>query len=225
MGPFTAIRLSDYWTSLHWRNRNSTGSPRPTMWGEWPFNPYPDTGHTRGVITSARIIGIYWQELPPQDMRKLTPHLTSGTPTFLIPQPVHGLCNSKIRLYFANTINELVYLEGSQWYIYTTLPIPLPIPPLLKLVQQRVQSLVLSICLVQRMWEYTRFPSCWSWCHKLLVLGGLILCLIHSVITTYLTITVPSAPAGCKNVGIFRSNEIGEAFYLDKIRGNANHLW
>lgn len=145
-----------------------------------------------------------------------TPAFTDGTPTFDTTTTT-WIVQIGERLYFANTVDDLVWLDDDGWHIYTALDDPTAYPTIAKTGSGTGQT--------QYFYQYVWYTeaggttasppadtavqaSGTGW------IDNMPLSLDEN---TYLTITLPAAPAGCTKVGIFKSNKQGEMFYLDSI--------
>ena len=147
------------------------------------------------------------------------PTFTAGTPTFDTTVKT-WIVQLHDRIYFANSVNELIYLEGTQWYIYTVLADPTVKPTIAKTgagsgttrwYYQYVWYNAIGNTLASSPANPDTDGSGTGW--------------IDSMppkldTTTYLTITVPAAPAGATKTGIFRSNRVGQAFFVDFIEAS-----
>jgi len=125
------------------------------------------------------------------------------------------------RLYFANAVNELVWLESDGWHIYTTIADPTTYPTIAKTgagtgstkwYYQYVWYTEAGGTLASPPPDSAVQPSLTGW------IGSMPQTLDT---TTYLTITLPTAPTGVTRVGIFRSNRQGEAFFLKDVEPTA----
>lgn len=145
-----------------------------------------------------------------------SPTFTDGQPEFDVTSTT-WIVQANSRIYFANEVDDLVWLDEDGWHIHTELDDPTVKPTIAKTGSGTGQ---------------TRYFYYYVWYNEA---GGteaspgadadvdasgtgwidnMPLALDDS---TYVTITLPAAPAGCTKVGIFRSNVQGEGFYLDSI--------
>jgi hypothetical protein len=145
------------------------------------------------------------------------PAFSSGTPTFDTTTTT-WVVQLHSRLYFANTVNELIYLDGSQWHIYTAIADPTAKPT----VAKTGSATGTTTHYYQYVWYNEVGGTLPSPAPDRTVDadGAGYKKDMPEVLntTTYLTVTVPTAPAGCTKVGIFKSvNAPGDAFFLDSI--------
>lgn len=144
------------------------------------------------------------------------PEFTDGTPTFDTTY-VTQIVQLHDRVYFANPVNDLIYFDATGWHIYTELTDP---------------TGYITVAKTGSGTGNVRWFYQWVWYNEV---GGTIaspaadpdvqatgtgwIGSMPQVLddTTYLTLTLPSAPAGCTKVGIFRSNLFGEAFFLAEV--------
>jgi hypothetical protein len=144
------------------------------------------------------------------------PTFTDGTPTFNTTV-ITWIRQIGDRLYFANSVNELVWLDEDGWHIYTALDDPTAYPTIAK----TGSGTGTTKWYYQYVWWNEAGPTLASPPADSAVqttgtgwIGAMPQSLDND---TFLTITLPTAPAGCTKVSIFRSNRQGEAFYLDTI--------
>lgn len=147
------------------------------------------------------------------------PEFTDGVPTFDVTG-ITWIVQYQNRIYFANEVNELVWLDEDGWHIYTALANPTTKPTVAKTGSAT---------------GTTRYFYQYVWYNE----GGGTEASDPAIVgtdasgtgwfdampqvlndTTYLTLTLPAAPAGTTRVGIFRSNRQGEAFFLDEVAAN-----
>lgn len=144
------------------------------------------------------------------------PAFTSGVPTFDTTS-ITWIVQVGSRLYFANAVNELVWLDDDGWHIYTQLADPSAEPTVAKTGAGTGTT--------RHFYQYVWYNEA----------GGTIASPppdpdVDAEGTgwygsmpqtldadTYLTITLPTAPTGTTQVGIFKSNRQGEAFFLDSV--------
>jgi hypothetical protein len=147
------------------------------------------------------------------------PTFTSGTPTFDTTTTT-WIVQLHDRLYFANAVNELIYLEGTQWYIYDALADPTDFPTIAKtgtgtgttrFYYQYVWYNAVGNTLASTPADPDVQATGTGWIQSMPPVLDT---------TTYLTVTVPAAPAGAVKTGIFRSNRVREAFFLDFIEAS-----
>lgn len=144
------------------------------------------------------------------------PPFSSGTPTFDTTYPTN-IVQIRSRVYFANPVNELVYLDENGWHIYENINNPTAKPTITKTgsatgsarwFYQYVWYNEVGGTLPSPPADPSSDPSGTGW------IGNMPQVLDSN---TYLTITLPTPPAGVTKVGIFRSKRQGEAFYLDSV--------
>lgn len=153
---------------------------------------------------------------PPDGYVGTNPLFTDGVPTF-DTSVITWIVQVGSRLYFANEVNELIWLDDDGWHIYIELPDPTVKPTVAK-TGSGVGS---TKWYYQYVWWNEAGPTLASpppdsnsdaqgtgW------YGSMPQTLDES---TYLTITLPSPPSGTTSVSIFRSNRQGEAFYVDSV--------
>lgn len=144
------------------------------------------------------------------------PTFTSGTPTFDTTTTT-WIVQVGSRLYFANEVNELIWLEDDGWHIYTELADPSSYPTVAKTGAGTGST--------KYFYQYVWYseaggtlasppPDADVQAEGTGWYGSLPQNLDDD---TYLTLTLPSAPVGCTRVGIFKSNRQGEAFFLDDV--------
>lgn len=147
------------------------------------------------------------------------PEFVSGTPIFDTTTTT-WIVQLHDRLYFANSVNDIVYLEGTQWYIYDEVDDPTDYPTIAKTgtatgttryYYQYVWYNEVGNTLASPPADPDVQASGTGWIQNMPPT-------LDS--STYLTITVPAAPAGATKTGIFRSNRVGEAFFLDFIEAS-----
>ncbi|HEC66499.1 MAG TPA: hypothetical protein ENI23_14525 [bacterium] len=160
-----------------------------------------------------------WQLLTadaPDGYAGSNPTFTAGTPVF-DTTGITWIVQIGTRLYFANAVNELVWLEEDGWHIYTALADPGTKPQIVKtgagsgstkFFYQVVWYNEAGGTLASDPADADVDPEDDGW------IGSLPQQLDTD---TYLTLTLPAAPAGCTRVGIFKSNRQGEAFFLDDV--------
>lgn len=144
------------------------------------------------------------------------PTFTSGVPTFDTTTTT-WIVQVGSRLYFANEVNDLIWLDDDGWHIYTALADPATKPQLAKTgsgtgstkyYYQVVWYNEAGNTLASDPADSAVDTSGDGW------LGSMPLALDDS---TYITLTLPTAPAGCTSVAIFKSNKQGEAFFLASV--------
>lgn len=144
------------------------------------------------------------------------PAFNSGVPTFDTTS-ITWIVQVGSRLYFANQVNELVWLDDDGWHVYTQLADPSTKPTVAKTGSGTGTT--------RHFYQYVWYNEA----------GGTLASApadadvdaegegwfgdMPQVLDadTYLTLTLPSAPAGTTQVGIFKSNRQGEAFFLDSV--------
>lgn len=145
------------------------------------------------------------------------PAFTSGTPTFNTTV-VTNIVQAGGYVFFANSVNELVYWDGTQWYIFDELANPSTIPTVAKTGSGTGSA--------KHYYRYVWYNSSGGTLASPVVdaegqgtgwYGGMPDKLDSS---TYLTVTVPEAPEGAVSVGIFKGYTPGDESYLDKIEAN-----
>jgi len=148
------------------------------------------------------------------------PTFTTGTPTFDTTS-ITWIVQIHSRLYFANAVNELIWLESDGWHIYTEIANPTAYPTIAKTgagtgstkwYYQYVWYTEAGGTLASPPPDAAVQASGTGW------FGSMPQTLNT---TTYLTITLPTAPTGVTRVGIFRSNRQGEAFFLADVEPTA----
>ena len=144
------------------------------------------------------------------------PTFTTGTPTFDTTTTT-WIVQVHSRLYFANQVNNLIYLDEDGWHIYTELDDPTAYPTMAKTgsgtgsaryYYQYVWYNAVGGTIASPPADPEVQASGTGW------IGSMPPVLDED---TYLTITLPTAPAGATRVGIFKSNKVGEAFYIDSV--------
>lgn len=144
------------------------------------------------------------------------PAFTAGTPTFDTTTTT-WIVQIHDRLYFANSVNELIYLEGTQWYIYTAVADPTEYPTIAKTGSGTGS--------VRHYYQYVWYNEVGNTLASpaadpdVQAAGTGWIDDMPEILddTTYLTITVPAAPAGVVRTGIFKSNAVGESYFLASI--------
>ena len=144
------------------------------------------------------------------------PTFNSGVPTFDTTTTT-WIVQVGSRLYFANAVNDLIWLDDTGWHIYTALADPSTKPQLVKTGSDTGQTKYFY----QFVWYNEAGGTLASdppdadvdteldgW------IGTMPLTLDE---TTYVTLTLPTAPTGTTSVGIFKSNKQGEAFFLASV--------
>jgi len=148
------------------------------------------------------------------------PTFTTGTPTFNTTT-ITWIVQIHSRLYFANAVNDLIWLDTNGWHIYTEIANPTAYPTIAKTgagtgstkwYYQYVWYTEAGGTLASPPPDSAVQPSLTGW------IGSMPQTLNT---TTYLTITLPTAPTGVTRVGIFRSNRQGEAFFLADVEPTA----
>jgi hypothetical protein len=144
------------------------------------------------------------------------PTFTDGTPIFDVTTTT-WIVQTGNRLYFCNAVNEMVWLEDDGWHIYTALTDPTTLPTVAKTgtgtgstqwFYQYCWRNEAGASLASTPPDTGTHSSGTGW------IGSMPLTLDD---TTYLTITLPAAPAGATYTDIFRSNLQGQAFYVETI--------
>lgn len=145
-----------------------------------------------------------------------TPTFTDGVPTFNTDSTTWVVqANSKI--YFTNETDDMVWLDEDGWHVHTELADPTAKPT----VAKTGSGSGLTKYFYYYVWYNEAGGTASSpgadadvdasgtgW------IGNMPLTLDSS---TYITLTLPTAPAGCTRVGIFKSNRQGEGFFLDSV--------
>lgn len=144
------------------------------------------------------------------------PEFVSGTPIFDTTS-ITWIVQTGSRLYFANAVNDLIWLDDDGWHIYTAIADPSVMPTVAKTGSATGTT----------KWFYQ-----YVWYNEA---GGTLASAPADAGSdaegtgwrgsmpqtlnddTYLTLTLPAAPAGTTRVGIFRSNRQGEAFYVTDV--------
>ena len=147
------------------------------------------------------------------------PAFTDGTPTFDTTTRT-WIVQIHDRLYFANSVNELVYYEDGAWYIYDALDDPTDYPTIAKTgtgtgsvryYYQYVWYNAVGNTLASSPADPAVQDDGTGWIDNMPA---------DLDTSTYLTITLPTPPAGATRVGIFRSNRQGEAFFLNYVEAS-----
>lgn len=146
-----------------------------------------------------------------------SPAFTSGTPTFNTDSTT-WIVQIGSRLYFANENDSLVWLDEDGWHIYTAITDPTTKPTVAKTgsgtgstkyYYQYVWYNEAGGTLASAPADSSVDASGSGW------LGSMPLSLDDN---TYITLTLPAAPAGATKTAIFKSkNKQGEAFFLAEI--------
>lgn len=169
-----------------------------------------------GVPEFYNFTTVTWDELTataPDGYSGNNPTFTTGTPTFDTTSTT-WIKQVGSRLYFANEVNELIWLDDDGWHIYTAIADPTTLPAVVKTGSAT---------------GATKYFYQYVWYNEA---GGTIASPPPIVDThaegtgwidnmpqildadTFLTLTLPAAPAGTTTVGIFKSVRQGEAFFL-----------
>ncbi|MBV6446320.1 MAG: hypothetical protein IFNCLDLE_02612 [Ignavibacteriaceae bacterium] len=145
------------------------------------------------------------------------PTFTDGTPTF-DTTVITWIVQIQTRIYFGNSVNELIYFdEDGTWHIYNTLANPSTKPTVAKTGSAT---------------GYTTYFYRYVWYNE--VGGTLASPIVDTGVdangtgyynsmpatldtSTFLTVTLPSAPTGCTKVGIFRGVKVGEETYMTDV--------
>lgn len=144
------------------------------------------------------------------------PAFTSGTPIF-DTTVITWIVQIGDRLYFANSVNDMIWLDDDGWHIYTALADPSSYPAIaktgaatgtVKYFYQYVWYNEAGGTLASSPADSAVQASGTGW------IGSMPQALDTS---TYLTLTLPAAPTGTTRVGIFKSNRQGEAFFLASV--------
>lgn len=156
----------------------------------------------------------------PEGYAGSTPEFTDGTPTFDTTTTT-WIVQIGTRLYFGNAVDNLIWLDDDGWHIYVALADPTVKPTIAKTgsgtgstryYYQYVWYNEAGNTLASEPADPDVDADGTGWKNNLPA---------QLSDSTYLTLTLPSAPAGATKVGIFRSiGRIGEAFYLDKIEAS-----
>ena len=151
------------------------------------------------------------------------PPFVDGTPIFNATRGEIGLpietwiVQVGSRLYFANSLNDLVWLDDDGWHIYSELADPADYPTMVKTgsgtgttkhFYQYVWYNEAGGTLASAPADPDVQATGTGW------IGAMPQTLDKD---TYLTITLPAAPTGTTQVGIFKSNRMGEAFFLASV--------
>ena len=145
------------------------------------------------------------------------PDFTSGTPTF-DTSSFTNIVQAYGKIYFANPVNELVWFDGDAWYIQDALA-----DPTTKATVAKTGSGTGTHTYYYRYVNYNNVGG------TLASTGyesgdadgtGYKNAMPTLDTSTYLTITLPAAPAGCTRRAIFRGDTAGNEFYLDEIASN-----
>lgn len=147
------------------------------------------------------------------------PDFTDGTPTFDTTS-ITWIVQIGNKLFFANAVNELVWLDEDGWHIYTTLADPTLHPTVAKTGSGTggykhyywyVDYNEAGGTLASPNADSDVQAEGTGW------YGSLPEALDD---TTYLTVTLPAAAAGTTKRGIFKSNIFGEGFFIGSIEGD-----
>ena len=160
-----------------------------------------------------------WESLSataPDGYSGSNPTFTDGTPTFDTTTTT-WIVQAGSRLYFANAVNELIWLDEDGWHIYTALADPATMPQ----IEKTGADTGLTKFFYYVIWyneaggtksspfaDPSSDASGDGWIEEMP---------LYLDEDTYLTITLPEAPEGTTSVGIFRSNKEGEGFFLDSV--------
>ena len=144
------------------------------------------------------------------------PAFTSGVPTFDTTVDT-WIVQAGSRLYFANAVNDLIWLDDDGWHIYTPIADPSTKPTVAKTGSATGTT--------KHFYQYVWYNEAGNTLASSPADAD-----VDADGTgykedmpqtldadTYLTLTLPSAPAGTTQVGIFKSNRQGEAFYLASV--------
>lgn len=147
------------------------------------------------------------------------PTFTTGTPTF-DTTVITWIVQIGNKLFFANSVNELVWLEEDGWHIYTTLADPTTHPTVAK-TGSGTGGYKHYYWYVDYNEAGGTLPSPnadsdvqaegTGW------YGGLPEVLDES---TYLTVTLPAAPTGTTRRAIFKSNIFAEGFFITSLEAD-----
>ena len=152
----------------------------------------------------------------PDGYSGLTPEFVTGTPIFDVTTTT-WIVQIGSRLYFANAVDSLVWLDEDGWHIYTEIADPTEYPD----VAKTGAGTGTTRWFYQYVWWNEAGPTLASPPPDADVQAsgdGWIGSMPQTLdADTYLTLTLPAAPAGTTQVSIFRSNRQGEAFYLDSV--------
>lgn len=152
----------------------------------------------------------------PEDYEGTNPAFTDGVPTF-DTSSITWIVQIGDKLFFANTVNEMVWLDTDGWHVYVPLDDPSTKPTVAKtgsgtggykhyywyVWYNEVGNTLPSPNADP---EVDAQGTGWY--------GGLPEVLDDD---TYLTLTLPTAPEGCTKVGIFKSNIFGDGFFLGSV--------
>ena len=183
--------------------------------GEDYFIRISDTGIPEYYDFSAKI----WDDLSataPDGYSGSTPTFTTGVPTFDVTSTT-WIVQANSKVYFANEVDDLVWLDEDGWHINTELDDPTAYPTIAKTGSGTGST--------PYYYYYAWYndaggteaspaadpdvqASGTGWIQNMPQLLDE---------DTYLTITLPAAPAACTSVGIFKSNRQGEGFFLDSV--------
>lgn len=156
-----------------------------------------------------------WTNLSGTDPEGYTgdnPKFTSGTPTFDMTYPTQ-VVQAYGNIYFSNPVNDMVWFDGSAWYIRTALADPT--------TKATVAKTGAGTGTRTYYYRYVNYNAA----------GGTLASPVFSAgdpdgtgykasmpavlnDDTYLTVTIPAAPAGTTRRAIFRSDTAGNEFHL-----------
>lgn len=171
-----------------------------------------------GVPLYYNFTSLSWQAITgtaPDGYSGDNPAFDSGTPTFDTSVRT-WIVQAAGRVYFANAVNDLIWWDGTQWYIFNALA-----DPLTKATVAKTGSGTGTRTYYYRYVEYNNVGG--TFASPIFESGDANGTGYYSGMpeqlddTTYLTVTLPTAPTGTVRRGIFRGNLAGEEEYLDTI--------
>lgn len=145
-----------------------------------------------------------------------TPSFSAGQPTFDTTSTT-WIVQANNAIYFANEVDDLVWLDADGWHINTELANPTTKPTIVKTGSATGQTRYFYYYVWYNEAGHTESSpgadadvdaSGTGW------IDNMPLTLDED---TYVTLTLPAAPAGTTKVGIFKSNRQGEGFFLDSV--------
>lgn len=159
---------------------------------------------------------VYLSGTAPDGYTGSTPTFTDGVPTFDTDSTT-WFVQLENKIIFSNETDNLCYLEDGQWYVYTALNNPTAKPTVAKTGSET---------------GTTTHYYFYVWYNEA---GGTLASPSADPDTdangqgyytnmppildedTYLTVTLPTAPAGCTRVGVFKSDRAGVGYFLTSV--------
>lgn len=175
-----------------------------------------------GVPETFNFNTVAWSDLSadePDGYSGDNPTFTDGVPTFDTTTTT-WIAQTSSRLYFANEVNGLVWLDDDGWHIYATIANPTEYPTVAKtgsgtgstkFFYQYVWYNEAGGTLASPPADVEVQAEGTGWIDDMpLVLDD----------DTYLTITLPEAPEGAVTTAIFKGNRQGVVFFLDSVEAD-----